>query len=452
MPIKNIDNIKEISRVTDMSLSGSDIFLDIMDYDQKNSGLSGNMVQFIMRLDGMPDAAVLMDTFSRRAREWTSGLFLKRSFLRCRQWNISAERVDIEPVWHTSCAGDRSPDMILDEIINRPVDLARPPIFRLDVIESDKGGLLCFTWHHLLTDARGGEMLFKYLTGAGSVLPETSSGQEPAHSRTVGFWKDLSGAARFKPMVRRMAELGVKSPGSNRIIGNLRLSSIYRRFTEEESGIFSQRARRIHPVFGETASLMAASLRAVHCLMPEDTRRSGGYVVPVPLSVRNAADETWTPGNRISICFIPIEAEMVEELDLASLAGKIAVEFREQVASGLPEAAESAMRVARFFPKALYRKILRDTMGGEMSSFFFSNTGPVSIGGRQGEPFDVAGSRVTSCFHRPMVSQPPGCGFFFSQYGRSLHLTICWIKEALSEHFAGDAAALVGADLAGSGT
>ena len=338
----------------------------------------------------------------------------------------------------------------MDDIINAHLDLAHPPVFRLDVIESDNIFLLCFTWHHLLADARGGEMLFNYLTEASGTLQKPSSITAPVQAKTPGFLADLSGAARFKPMVRRMAEVGVKSPGSNRTAGNFRLSSLYHTFAEKQNSIFTKRARKIHPVFGETASLMAASLRAVHYLMPENTRYSGGYVIPVPLSRRNTAHETWTPGNRISICFIPVEAEMVEELDFASLAGEIARELREQVSSGLPEAAEAAMRIARFFPKALYRRILRDTMGGEMSSFFFSNTGPVSIGGRTGELFEVAGAQVTSCFHRPMVSHPPGCGFFFSQYGNSLHMTICWIKPTLSAHFAGNAAAMICADLAGS--
>lgn len=446
-----MNNIKKISGFTAIPLSGADMFLDIMDYDQKVSGLPGNIVQFIMRLDSMPDLALLGDRFSRRAHTWPSGLFLKKPFLGCRQWNLSSRRVNIEPVRHTLSGSIRSPDSIMDDIVNDPIDLARPPVFRLDVIELDNGGLLCFTWHHLLSDARGGEMLFRYLTAAPGTPAVSPSVSFPSDAGTAGVLANLSGAARFKPMVRRMSELGVKSPGSNRNAGNLRLCSMYHRFTREQSSIFSNGARKISPVFGETASLMAASLRAVHGLMPEDTRRSGGYVIPVPLSVRNAAHEIWMPGNRITICFVPVEAVMVDSLDFASLAGEIAVELREQVASGLPEAAEAAMRVARFFPKALYRKILIDTMNGEMSSFFFSNTGPVGIGGRTGELFEVAGAQVVSCFHRPMVSQPPGCGFFFSQYAGSLHLTVCWISEVLSKNFARRAITMICRDLAGAG-
>ncbi len=287
-------------------------------------------------------------------------------------------------------------------------------------------------------------MLFSCLTGSGDGRSDPLGPLAEGSKESRGIMAGFRQARQFKPMVRRMKEIGVKSPGTGaiataRMSGNLKLRSRYYRFTSETSADISAAARRIHPIFGETAALMAASLRAVHALMAEDERRAGGYIVPVPLSTRQAAtvlNEEWRPGNRVSICFIPVKAEEVEKNGFASLAALIAGEFRQQVAAGLPEAAEAAMGVARFFPKALYRKILRDTMDGQLCSFFFSNTGSVCVGGVAGEPFNVAGARAVSCFHRPMVSQPPGIGFFFSTYSSALHLTTCWIEGALPEQAA----------------
>ena len=426
-------------------LGRSDIFLDIVDYDQRCSGLPGNVVQFIVHLDGTPHPHRLSEALAHSMCDEFHGLFLENSLLRSRSWRISLSHVKRPfKIHHHQISENESIESVLDRIINSPFDLSVPPPFRLDMLESPNRACICLTWHHLLTDARGGEMLFRCLTGSGTGRSGPLAPLAGGSEESKGIMASLRQARQFKPMVRRMKEIGVKSPGTGaiatgRLSGSFKLRSRYKRFTSEMSADISVAARRIHPIFGETAALMAASLRAVHALMDEEERRVGGYIVPVPLSTRQVAavlNEEWRPGNRVSICFIPVKAEEVEKNGFASLAALIAGEFRQQVAAGLPEAAEAAMDVARFFPKALYRKILRDTMDGQLCSFFFSNTGPVCVGGVAGEPFNVAGARAVSCFHRPMVSQPPGIGFFFSTYSSALHLTTCWIEGALPEQAA----------------
>ncbi len=432
-------------------LGRSDIFLDIVDYDQRKSGLPGNVVQLIMYMDRVPDEARLRREVARHADSWHAGLFLQKKLFKPALWETAPEcrckHGEFHIAWHRiPVAGSRpeSVESVLDEIINRPLDLEKPPVFMLDVVEYGKMACICFTWHHLLTDARGGEMLFRTIAGAGNgSRVRQTSGTAVLHERNPDFLSSIRLAKKFKPMVRRMKELGVKSPASGRPVRDLKLKSIYRVLTSEHTERFSSKARSVHPLFGETATLMAASLRAVHFLMPPEKKNPGGYIVPVPLSRRQAAmafQDAWMPGNRISICFIPVEAVSVEKLDPVALAYLIASEFREQVASGLPEAAEAAMDVARFFPRALYRWILRDSMDGELSSFFFSNTGTVCIGGPAGETFNVAGAEVTACFHRPMVSCPPGIGFFFSTYNSCLHFTTCWLDGAIERHEAEAAA------------
>ena len=439
--------------ILEFPLGRSDIFLDIVDYDQRKSGLPGNVVQFIVHLEKVPDMKAIENAVKKSQCSRFRNLSLATSLFRTGSWRMSDSPVKWQAaVRYHHMSSDIPVSVMLDTIINRPVDLKTPPVFRLDVIDSGRSGsCICLTWHHLLTDARGGEMLFSCLTGAGAENREFSEapGRGPQEARSFGATLRL--AKQFKPMVRRMKELGVKAPGSA-LPKKPELRSIYTALSQEHTERFSASARRINPVFGETATLMAVCLRAVHNMMPVEDRLAGGYVVPVPLSTRQVSGTraaAWRPGNHVSICFIPVSAADVHGMSIEALARLVAGEFRQQVSTGLPEAAEAAMEVGRFFPRSLYRWILRDAMDGQLCSFFFSNTGPVTVGGPAGEFFEVAGSGAVSCFHRPMVSQPPGIGFFFSTYNSSLHLTTCWIKGAITEGAASGAHEMILSELDG---
>ena len=270
-------------------LGRSDIFLDIVDYDQRKSGLPGNVVQFIVHLEQVPDMKVIESAIKKSQCSRFYGLSLETSLFRAGSWRMSSSSVKWQAsVRYHHMSSDIPVSVMLDTIINRPLDLKTPPVFRLDVIDSGRSGsCICLTWHHLLTDARGGEMLFSCLTGAGTHDRESHAAPGRGPQKARSFVATLRLAKQFKPMVRRMKELGVKSPASA-LPKNEKpeLRSLYTALSKEKTERFSASARRINPVFGETATLMAVCLRAVHNMMPMEDRLSGGYVVPVPLSTR----------------------------------------------------------------------------------------------------------------------------------------------------------------------
>ncbi len=428
-------------------LGRADIFIDIVDYDQKKAGLSGNIVQLILHLESSPEKSLIEGVVSQAPGALLCRLFLESPMVGRRRWKLepgTGSSSDF-PFYLHNVRDMGCFDGVMDTILNTPVDLTKPPVFRLDLIESeaDKNARLVLTWHHLLSDARGGEMLLRCLAVEDKGHAADSAAllhQNEAAKRQKGFWENLKEAKGFKPMVRRLKETGVIAPAcSEHVSERPLLKSLYHVFDREESRRISERGRSVHPILGETALLLASCFRAVHSVNGHGCEDTGGYVAPVPLSTRSVAqarEGAWSPGNCVSICFVPVMAEDVERLDTDSLASVVARELREQVASGMPEAAQAAMEVARFFPKALYRWIMRNSMDGQLCSFYFSNTGPVAIGGLEGEPFDVCGKRVSACFHRPMVSQPPGTGFFFSLYDSRLHMTTCFIDGAVDGHSA----------------
>lgn len=410
--------------MTSNVLCGADLFLDVLDFDQRRSGLAGNLVQLILYLESTPER----DRLEQRIADWTATepacrIAISRSLWKLPRWRFLSKPVPPPVNWHRAV----DPASILDQRINSPISISRLPAFAIDIIALEDGGaILALTWHHLLTDAHGGEFLLARLAATSSA----PTGYLPAADNS-SLLSRLKEARRFRPVVRQMAVGGVTSPGREKPKGPFRLASTFRVIEPEATAVLSKRSRRVHPIFGETALLLAAALRRVNILCRGQDRKYGGYLVPVPVSRRLPGSRSPVLGNPVSFFFIYIKISRIEESDMDAVARDIARSFVEQVRNDLPLAVDASLSLGSHLPKPFYRWLLRRTMQGELASCFFANTGPVSLGESPGGHYDFLGVPVTACFHRPMICQPPGVGFFACRYSGCLHLTICWIDGAL---------------------
>jgi len=405
---------------------GADLFLDVLDFDQRRSGLAGNLVQLILYLESTPEK----NRLEQRIADWAATepacrMALNRSLWKLPRWRFLSKPV-LPPVnWHRAV----DPAAILDQRINSPISISRRPVFAIDIIALEAGGaVLALTWHHLLTDAKGGEFLLSRLAGTSPV----QTGYLPAADNPP-LLSRLKEARRFRPVVKQMATGRVTSPGRGKLKGPFRLASAFRVIEPEATAMLSKRSHRVHPIFGETALLLAAALRRVNILCRGQDRKYGGYLVPVPVSRRLPGNRSPILGNPVSFFFIYIKKSRIEESDMDALARDIARSFVEQVRNDLPLAVDASLSIGSHLPRPFYRWLLRRTMQGELASCFFANTGPVNLGESPGGHYDFLGVPVTACFHRPMICQPPGVGFFACRYSGRLYLTICWIDGVLEK-------------------
>ena len=410
--------------MTSRVLCGADLFLDLLDFDQRRSGLPGNLVQLILHLESMPGR----DIVEQRIAEWVTTepacrIAIKRSLWRLPRWCLLSKPVMPRVNWHRAV----EPTTILDQRINSTIPHSNFPAFAIDIIALEGGGaVLALTWHHLLTDAHGGEFLLSRLSDPSP----THTGYLPAADNS-SLLSRIKKARQFRPAVRQMALGGVTSPGRGKLKGPFRLASTFRVIRSEAMPALSKRSHRVHPIFGETALLLAASLRRINILCQGHDKRCGGYLVPVPVSRRLPGKHTPILGNPVSFFFIYIKKSRIEGYDMDTLARDIACSFVEQARNDFPSAVDAALSLSKHFPKPFYRWLLRRTMQGELASCFFANTGPVNLRKSPGGNYNFLGVPVTACFHRPMVCQPPGVGLFACRYLGRLHLTICWIEGVL---------------------
>lgn len=391
--------------MTAITLQGPDHFVDLLDLDMRRAGLAGNTVQLQLILDRMPDIAML----EHRVRAWSTTepvcrVRLRSGFMGTRRQRSRPRQPEFHR--HEACA-----ERILADRLR--TDLAGPaaPPCVLDLINDGSGAVLALTWHHLLADARGGEYLLARLCGAppGGAWPR-SDGLRLA---------DRVRAARvLRPVFTHIGQAGVLSPcvPASRPVPTYDCLAV----NEEESARIARRGREVHPLIGETALLLAASLRVVHSLC---VKKKGGeaYLIPVPVSRRRSGCTAPELGNPVSFIYITAARADVAALSTPALASKVAGQIVAALSGGLIDACHAQLGLFGFLPRRVGRWMLRSLMRGEIASCFFAHTGQTWF---DSEPHrDVFGARIRHVFHRPNICHPPGLGFFISRHAGCVHIT-----------------------------
>lgn len=391
-------------------LRGPDHFLDILDADLRRSGLPGNLAQLQLCLSAPPDRLKL----EKRLVEWAPGEPACRVVLEDGLgWTRRSMKSSGTPPalnWHRNVdAGS-----VLARRMRTP--LARPaaPPFVLDVIEGRDGTVLGLTWDHLLMDARGGEFLLARLAGQAGIDGRVWSAPVNCPPR-----QRLKALRALRPVFSRIGR-GVAAPPA---VAGPRFEAAHATAGPDESEHIAQRARGIHPLVGETALLLVGALRQTHGRCMANGEKKAGYVVPVSVSRRAPGSATPVLGNPISILYVLAEAAQMEDSTPHALARHIAGQIADALRHGLIEASEKQLGLFRYLPRTAGSLFMRRLMRGQMASCFFAHTGRTAFDTIR--DFNFFGSAVTHVYHRPMVCQPPGLGFFACRHASRLHLAVC---------------------------
>jgi hypothetical protein len=392
-------------------LQGPDHFLDILDHDMRRHGLPGNIAQLQLHLSAPPDP----HQFEERLHAWASEepacrVALLDGLARTRRVMYSSGK---RPEFRRH-QNIRSHD-VLNWRLNTPIPRPAHPPFAIDLIEGPEGTTLALTWDHLLMDARGGEFLLVRLAG-----------RDQENATTWKPVSPLSGLQRLKatrslhPVFKRIGQ-GVAAPEMPNIHHRLNVGHLV--LDEAQSAEIADRGKRIHPIVGETALLLAGALRRTHALCTEVKNNPSGYMIPVTVTRRSPGNLSPLLGNPISIVYILAQAAQMEDSTPDTLARHVAEQFMNALRNGHVEAIEKQLDLSGFLPRAAGSRFLRHLTQGRIASCFFAHTGRTIFDTLA--DFDFHGARVEHVFHQPMLCHPPGLGFFACRHGARLHLSVC---------------------------
>jgi hypothetical protein len=170
---------------------------------------------------------------------------------------------------------------------------------------------------------------------------------------------------------------------------------------------------------------LAVAMRA-HAAVLESRGRAGGSLecaISAQCRKRGALDPVWQ--NQVSQLFFTLDLR--QTASLAAAAAALQEQFASMTRSGCDAAFLIMVNWMRRLPAFVYRRFLRRTASGQITSFYHAHTGTFLAG-----PRHFCGGELLDGWHAPSVSQPPGTGLFFSECRDHLTVSLCWREGTIS--------------------
>jgi hypothetical protein len=417
--------------VTQHPLNPSDYFTLVMDEEIRREGMPGSLGGFAIELSGEVNVDVLracVDELVRRFPIATARLIQagRRFYWRetrhpVRYWHYHrCSETDDEPAFR---------DNVLSTIMNRcePREQMAPLEFHL--LSGPQTSLFFIRWIHPLCDARGAELILKFLCCDQASererfdRPET----EPllsAYLQRWPWWQKIRmfiKAKRYMDSLDRWKSIVAGSPQKQPQTLRCRVF----RFDRAQSAAIAKQARKQVGMTGTSLYYIGCLMRAIEQAGP------GGegdvYCVPFAFNLRRQNALAPLFGNHVSVLFSQARRALVSNRD--KLFQHLKKQSSEAIRNGIDYAFLPVMWAGSWLPLARYgEKLRRSPQGHERSSIWFSDVGRSDLSG-----LHLADAPISGLFHLCQVTSPPGLALLVCQYDGQLTLSYNFIEPVVRE-------------------
>lgn len=398
------------------------------DYELRRRGFAGNSCQILLELADDIDPERLKQRVGELVRQHP--ILCSRP---ARGWNARWNPVGSVPRVRVFSPSDGLPNLLFNEALN----LREGELLRFDLI----GRTLIFTWSHALMDAKSAEY-FLAMAGNDPLASVESSADWYARRATKAgglrargrqAWRELDRLDGFKSALP--VSVGTKRPPR---AGRLDYQIVA--LSAEESNRVRAQASRLCGLLGDTTFHLAATLIELHRLHVRVGCPSSSYVIPIPTGLRPKGTREPLFSNQVAMVlhqFLPAQLGSIEEAVAAVKGGNAACSRGDYLDAGITLA-----HLFRRLPLALYMRIIKHNLRGEICSLFFGDTGSVDSALKT-----FLGVNLRGFAHVPAVTMPPGLGVVFYRFKNQLRFTIVYAAGTLTDEEAAEFAALLRARL-----
>lgn len=298
---------------------------------------------------------------------------------------------------------------------------------RFDVVRDADRTLVFMGWNHLLFDARGVELALTEIAG----LAASNGSQPPVRGSwgvhappTTGFFKKLSAVRPFIDRYYEIKKPGIRSLSPAPAVPG-KPECAFLHFTAEETAAMDRRARQATGGIFLMPYFLAVSMRA-HAAVLESRGIKDGTLqcaIAVQGRRRGAADPVFQ--NQVTQLFFVLG--MDEMATLHGAASALQDQFAAMTKRKTDVAFLTMVNWMRRLPLATYRRFLRRSADGNITSFYHAHTGDFMP-----RVSTFCGAPILNGWHVPSVSQPPGTGTFFSVRNGMLTMSFSWREGAVT--------------------
>ncbi len=410
---------KKLSRVP---LGGCDRYLLALEEYMMRSGQGRHAAVTFLEVGPGFSADVLRDACRRfAAAHPLLGASLSRGWPgTVPAWRITSAPAEIEVSKH-------EPGTDVTALAGQLMDGRWPGLLRFDVVPSSDGATVLMSWSHLLFDARGAEMALSeigVLSGSPDLNPAVRESWGVPDAFCSGFGERLRKVRVFVDRYyelrnRRVVSLGPPPPASSES------RCLFLHFSESETASVRRRGEHLTAGIFVMPYFLAVAMRAHAVVFEARGVRDGALECAISAQnrKRGARDPVWQ--NQVSQLFFSLG--LPQTASLAQAAVDLQEQFAAMTRSGCDAAFLIMINWMRRLPPFLYRRFLRRTASGQITSFYHAHTGTFLPG-----TGDFCGGALLDGWHAPSVSQPPGTGIFLSECRGRLTVSLCWRDGTLS--------------------
>ena len=408
-------------------LNPADSFTLAMDEEIRRDGLAGSFGCFALELGNSPAIAVLEQRiieFSRRFPVAQASLQqIGKRFYWCK-------RDDPPQLFfrHHCPEGQNEADFLqstIGRILNdkQPRETIAPIEFHL--LAGPTKHTFFTRWIHPFCDARGADLILKYLCTADEAQrlqfgrPETGP-LVNAQLAKYRWWQKIGLLWKGKRYIDRLDSLESIQPFASDQPPQ-RLNYTIRRLNEAQTEQIVKLARQHAGLTGTSLYYIGCLMRALE-KMHSDTPGEA-YCVPYAFNLRKQRVLTPVTGNHVCALFAQAPRDVVK--DRQQLFDHLKQQNMQVIRRQLDYAFLPLMWAGSWLSLAEYGKTLRLSYGSgkERSSFWFSDIGRLDI------PADgFPGAEITGVFHVCQVTSPPSLAFLSCIYRNRLTLSYNFVE------------------------
>lgn len=408
-------------------LNPADSFTLAMDEEIRKDGLSGSYGCFGLELNNTPDIETLQHRINELGQRFP--VILASLQQRGRRFYWCKRNQAPQLFFHHPYPKDQTEEdfqqTTLDQIINHKQSRETITPIEFHLLTGTTKNTFLFRWIHPVCDARGADLIMKYLCTAESKQRQQFG--QPDTKPLVNlqldkyrWWQKISLLLKGKRYIDNLDKLQSIQPFRTELAPQ-RLNYNIKRLNEEQSQQVAQLARKHVGLTGTSLYYIGCLMRALDKMNPD--HEGDAYCSPYAFNLRKQRALSPITGNHVCALFAQAPREIVKD------RGKLFAHLKQQNTDVIRQQQDYAflplMWAGSWLSLEEYGKTLRLSYGSgkERSSFWFSDIGRLDIPANS-----FPGAEINHVFHVCQVTTPPALAFLSCIYNNQLTLSYNFVE------------------------
>jgi len=412
-------------------LNLADSFTLAMDEEIRQDGLSGSFGCFALELSTTPNIHALEQRIAEFSQRFPISLACLLPHGRRFHWCKREKPPQL--FYHHQCPKDQSEasfqEETINQIINHKQDRESIAPIEFHLITGSTKQIFFTRWIHPFCDARGADLILKYLCTEGPEqrskfgLPETKP-LVYVQLDKYPWWQKIALLIKAKRYIDKLDKLTSIQPFNSEKPAQ-KLSYSVHRLNEKQTSQVVKQARQYVGLSGTSLYYIGCLMRALEKTYPQN--KGDAYCAPYAFNLRKQRALSPMIGNHVSALFAQVPREVIK--DKKKLFTHLKQQNADVIRKQLDYAFLPLMWAGSWLSLEEYGKILRLSSGteNERSSFWFSDIGKLDI-----PAHSFPGAEIKAVFHVCQVTSPPSLAFLSCIFKDQLTLTYNFIEPIIS--------------------